>query len=119
MLSFLTRSSVQASSAVESGVSQASFRYHAEKHNLGMLFPVKSHSRVSIETLYFTRVRTFHRRDRSWIAGRVVCEAGSTKRLSVHRSICLDCPIIRQQHRPAACGGFADERRVDRSVLRM
>ena len=36
----------------------------------GMLIPVKSHSQVSIETLDFTRVCTFYRRDQSWIADR-------------------------------------------------
>ena len=34
-----------------------------------MSIPGKSHSRVSIESLDFARVRTFYRRDRSWIAG--------------------------------------------------
>jgi len=42
----------------------------------GLLIPQKSHSRVescnspvSIETLDFVRIRTFYRRDRSWIVG--------------------------------------------------
>jgi len=94
-----------------------------------MLIPRKSHSRVeshnsrvSIQTLDFTRVHTFYRHDRSWIAGRDAKGGGGRSpagpqrcyqmMLGPHRSIDIaggDAPKTSQNGRGGLQGSTTGE----------